>query len=94
MRYVAKFLIALVAAAIFGLLQSVAIDLAFIDAIAERLDGWNGQSTNAVKDYILSTSLNRAVGLTIILAVWTAVVFGIDLVVDAAFPKHRQTNPA
>jgi len=64
--FLVKLLIALILAAAFSLLQSVAIDLAFIDAIAERLDGMNGRNTTAVADYIRSTSLSRAVGFTII----------------------------
>jgi len=83
MRYVIKLAVVLVLAAVFSTVFSPVQTAAFRDALLDFLDG---ETVNKVLDYLRRTELSRALGMTMILVIWTGVVIAIDRLVDSVLP--------
>jgi hypothetical protein len=86
MRQILKFVALAFAAFVFSVVVVTAETATFDDALRDFLDDENRKK---MMDYWNATNGFRVIGMTLMLAMWTAVVLGIDRIVDLAAAKRK-----
>jgi len=82
MQHFLKIVLVIVIALALSVALASTNALALEDALLDRLDK---PTVSKVVDYLNDTQASRIIGFTLLLLMWTAIVFVIDRVVDQGF---------
>ena len=90
MRNLVKLVVVLLCAGAFGMVFSLAVHVTFRDALLDFLDE---ATVDRVSDYLTRTTGVRAIGIAMLLILWTAIVFAIDRAVDSTRRRPTTDGP-
>jgi hypothetical protein len=89
MRCLIKACLMLAAAAAFGVVFSPLLTVTLHDALFDFLDE---ETAKKVTDYFRRTEVPRAIGITLVLVLWTGIVIAVDRIVGLVRPTPSSSG--